>query len=128
MEHKAKLRLEVAEFVTTVGKHSRVEVLATSCLNTPPCNQQNKTHLSPSAPENSSTIWETEHNVGSTKYTNTNQNPDSVLFFVSGWVLGFSLSWISLGPHRMRGLFPPRHTTCRWLVSLPAGVLVVLGI
>ncbi|MEQ2225175.1 hypothetical protein ILYODFUR_014919 [Ilyodon furcidens] len=28
----------------------------------------------------------------------------------------------------MWGLFPPRHTTCRWLVSLPPGVLVVLGV
>ncbi|MED6234095.1 hypothetical protein ATANTOWER_022212, partial [Ataeniobius toweri] len=42
--------------------------------------------------------------------------------------LGCSLSWISLGPHQMWGLFPPRHTTCRWLASLPTGVLVVLSI
>ncbi|MEQ2315352.1 hypothetical protein AMECASPLE_021432 [Ameca splendens] len=28
----------------------------------------------------------------------------------------------------MWGLFPPHHTTYWWLVSLPAGVLVVLGV
>ncbi|MED6274730.1 hypothetical protein CHARACLAT_019363, partial [Characodon lateralis] len=44
------------------------------------------------------------------------------------WVLDCSLSWISLGPHQMWGLFPPNHTICRWLVSLPACVLVVLGV
>ncbi|MEQ2246067.1 hypothetical protein ILYODFUR_034386 [Ilyodon furcidens] len=28
----------------------------------------------------------------------------------------------------MWGLFPPRNTPCQWLVSLPAVVLVVLGV
>ncbi|MED6240281.1 hypothetical protein ATANTOWER_018628 [Ataeniobius toweri] len=30
--------------------------------------------------------------------------------------------------HQMWGLFPPCHTTCQWLVSLPTGVLVVLSV
>ncbi|MED6280251.1 hypothetical protein CHARACLAT_008788 [Characodon lateralis] len=44
------------------------------------------------------------------------------LFFVSGWVLDCSLSWISLGPPIKCGSFfsPPHY--------LPAGVLVVFGV
>ncbi|MED6252826.1 hypothetical protein ATANTOWER_017651 [Ataeniobius toweri] len=43
------------------------------------------------------------------------------LFFVSGWVLGCSISWISLGPHRMWGLFP--LTSALWLLGGSPGIL-----
>ncbi|MED6255336.1 hypothetical protein ATANTOWER_008096, partial [Ataeniobius toweri] len=38
------------------------------------------------------------------------------------------VSRLGLGLLPLLDQFPPRYTTCRWLVSLPAGVLVVLGV
>ncbi|KAK5600615.1 hypothetical protein CRENBAI_001345 [Crenichthys baileyi] len=53
---RTKRRFRVwLEFVPLVAKHSRIEVLAASCLSTPHGNQWNKSHLSPSKPESSST-------------------------------------------------------------------------
>ncbi|MED6259426.1 hypothetical protein ATANTOWER_022532 [Ataeniobius toweri] len=52
---------------------------------------------------------------------------DCVPVFLSGWVFGYPLSWIILGPPSNGRPICPCHTPCQWLVSLPAGVLVVLG-
>ncbi|MEQ2254018.1 hypothetical protein ILYODFUR_038588 [Ilyodon furcidens] len=52
-----------------------------------------------------------------------------LFFFCDRLGLGLLLLLDQLMPsHIMGGLFPPRHTTCRWFESLPAGVLGVLGV